>query len=103
MQFISSADAAWKAGMAMSGYGGRDKPAEGKLTDLWAKAAVLEDASGNRGVIVTLDLVGIDRTLSLAIRDSLIARQSEPMCVVGFLRVDILLKSLPSTITSRVM
>ncbi|MEO8498295.1 MAG: neutral/alkaline non-lysosomal ceramidase N-terminal domain-containing protein, partial [Planctomycetota bacterium] len=40
-------------------------------TDLWAKAAVLEDASGNRGVIITLDLVGIDRTLSLAIRDSL--------------------------------
>ncbi|MEO8497377.1 MAG: hypothetical protein ABI614_20090, partial [Planctomycetota bacterium] len=59
-QFTVSADAAWKAGvaktmitpdtyMAMSGYGGRDKPAEGRLTDLWAKAAVLEDASGNRG------------------------------------------------------
>ncbi len=76
------AQAGWKAGvaktiitpktyMAMSGYGGRDKPADGKLTDLWAKVAVLEDATGNRGVIITLDLVGIDRSLSLAIRDSL--------------------------------
>ncbi|MBC8351026.1 MAG: neutral/alkaline non-lysosomal ceramidase N-terminal domain-containing protein [Planctomycetes bacterium] len=80
--FISDADAAWKAGvaktkitpetpMAMSGYGGRDNPADGKLTDLWAKVAVLEDASGNRGVIITLDLVGIDRTLSQAICHSL--------------------------------
>ena len=82
MQLIASADAAWKAGvakaaitpdtyMAMSGYGGRDNPADGKLTDLWAKAAVLEDADGNRGVIITLDLVGIDRTLSAAICRSL--------------------------------
>ncbi|MDA1056149.1 MAG: neutral/alkaline non-lysosomal ceramidase N-terminal domain-containing protein [Planctomycetota bacterium] len=82
IQFIASAEAAWKAGVAktnitperficMSGYGGRDKPANGKLTELWAKAAVLEDASGNRGVIITLDLVGIDRTLSQAVCNSL--------------------------------
>lgn len=81
-QFGAVADAAWKAGvakvvitpdtyMAMSGYGGRDAPADGKLTDLWAKAAVLEDASGHRGVIITLDLVGIDRTVSQAICNSL--------------------------------
>lgn len=57
--------------MAMSGYGGRDNPADGKLTELWAKAAVLEGADGNRGVIITLDLVGIGRTLSQAICDSL--------------------------------
>ncbi len=82
LQFIASAEAGWKAGvaktiitpetpMAMSGYGGRDNPADGKLTDLWAKAAVLEDADGNRGVIITLDLVGIDRTLSQAVCNSL--------------------------------
>jgi len=81
-QFLASAEAAWKAGVArtnitpekymwMSGYGNRDKPADGKLTDLWAKAAVLEAANGNRGVIITLDLVGIDRTLSQAVCDSL--------------------------------
>lgn len=62
----------WKAGAArrnitpekliwMSGYGGRTAPAEGKLTDLWAKCLVLEDPQGNRAAAVTLDLVGIDR------------------------------------------
>ena len=67
--------AGWKAGagkanitpptgMWMSGYASRDHAAEGKLHDLWAKALVLEDAQGNRGAIVTLDLVGIDRQLS---------------------------------------
>ncbi len=68
----------WKAGVAkivitpempmwMSGYADRNKPAEGKLHDLWAKALVLEDSKGNRGVLVTLDLVGIDRELSQSI------------------------------------
>jgi neutral ceramidase len=68
----------WKAGAAkttitpaqplwLSGYAARTKPAEGKLTDLWAKALVLEDPRGRRGVLVTLDLVGIPRDLSAAI------------------------------------
>lgn len=72
----------WKAGAAkavitpeklmwMSGYGGRDKPAEGKLIDLWAKALVLEDAQGNRAALVTLDLVGIDRETALGVRHAL--------------------------------
>ena len=76
------ADDTWQAGAAkiiitpekpmwMSGYGGRDHPAEGKLTDLWAKALVLADADGNRAALITLDLVGIDRTLSQAICESL--------------------------------
>lgn len=65
----------WKAGAAranitpdslmwMSGYGARDHAAEGKRTDLWAKALVLEDPAGQRVVLVTLDLVGIDRQTS---------------------------------------
>ncbi len=68
----------WKAGTAkrnitpahfmwMSGYGGRNKPAEGKATDLWAKALALEDPQGQRGLLITLDLVGIDRDLSAAV------------------------------------
>src|SRR5690348_11295446 len=72
----------WKAGAAktiitpeklmwMSGYGGRDKPAEGKLIDLWAKAIVLEDPAGQRVALVTLDLVGIDRELALRVRNGL--------------------------------
>src|SRR5437660_5391192 len=65
----------WQAGVAktvitprefiwMSGYASRTKPAEGKVHDLWAKALVLEDAQGQRCVLVTLDLIGIDRMLS---------------------------------------
>jgi len=69
------ADRPWKVGVArvnispelpiwLSGYGGRNKPAQDKLDDLWAKALVLEDADGRRAVLVTMDLVGIDRELS---------------------------------------
>ena len=78
----ASAHAGWKAGaakinitpdeyMLMAGYGGRDDPANAKLTDLWAKALVLEDERGERAVLITLDLVGIDRALSVAICTSL--------------------------------
>ena len=74
----------WQAGAAkinitpeeficMSGYGGRDEPATGKVTDLWAKAVVINDPQGQRAVIITLDLVGIDRTLSVDICESLAA------------------------------
>jgi hypothetical protein len=72
----------WKAGVAkiaitpehsmwMSGYAARTKPAEGKLHDLWAKALVLEDPAGHRAVLVTMDLVGIDRRLSVAVCEEL--------------------------------
>ncbi len=74
--------AGWKAGVAtvvitpehlmwMSGYSSRDHAAEGKLHDLWAKALVLEDPSGERAALVTVDLVGIGRALSLSVRDAL--------------------------------
>jgi hypothetical protein len=61
----------WKAGcatakitpsrpMPMSGYAGRkDNPAEGTEQDLFAKALAIEDAEGNRHIIVTTDLIGI--------------------------------------------
>ena len=72
---IAEAVSPWTAGAAavnitpgqymwMAGYGSRTAPASGKLTELWAKALVLQAADGNRGVIVTLDLVGIGRKLS---------------------------------------
>lgn len=61
---------AWKAGvatakitpqrpMAMAGYAARKKPSEGVTQDLFAKALVLEDASGKRAAIVTMDLIGV--------------------------------------------
>ena len=66
---------AWRAGAArtkitpdrmiwMSGYGNRNQPAQSKLTDLWAKALALQDPSGHQALVITLDLVGIDRDLS---------------------------------------
>lgn len=65
----------WQAGVArvnvtpaklmwLSGYGARDHAAEGKLADLWAKAIVLVDPNGKKSVLVTTDLIGIDRALS---------------------------------------
>jgi neutral ceramidase len=73
----ASALPAWQAGFArvaitpdrpmwMSGYAARTAPAEGKDTDLFARAAVFEDAAGRRLVLVALDLVGIDRAVSAA-------------------------------------
>ncbi|MBP87615.1 MAG: hypothetical protein CMJ64_12970 [Planctomycetaceae bacterium] len=77
--FLSDAHSAervatWKAGVAtvvitpdepmwMAGYAGRDKPSEGKVHDLFAKALAVEDPAGTRLVIVTTDLIGIPRPL----------------------------------------
>ena len=68
----------WQAGVAkvnitpreplwMAGYAARNKPADGTLTELWAKSLVLDDGAGNRAVLLTLDLVGIDRELSQSV------------------------------------
>ena len=65
----------WKAGLAkvvitpekpiwMSGYASRNKPSEGKVHDLYAKALALEDPAGGRMVVVTTDLVGLSRTVA---------------------------------------
>jgi len=62
----------WKAGVAkanitpgkpmwLAGYGGRDRPAEGKLHDIWIKALALEDANGYRVVLLTSDLCGLPK------------------------------------------
>jgi neutral ceramidase len=77
----SVASAAWKAGVAkvvitpsertwLSGYGNRTAPAEGKVHDLYAKAAAFEDETGTRLVIVTLDLgsVNVNMTNDVARR-----------------------------------
>src|SRR3954451_8349669 len=75
----------WKAGTArvaitpresmwMAGYGARNKPSEGAVHDLWAKALVLEDPAGRKAALVTLDVCGIGRDLSLEIRTTLESR-----------------------------
>src|SRR5579875_1541134 len=67
--------AEWKVGVAvqiitpeqpmwMAGYANRNKPAEGKLTELYVKALALEDPHGSRLVLLSSDLDGIPRSLS---------------------------------------
>jgi Neutral/alkaline non-lysosomal ceramidase, N-terminal len=72
--------------MLMSGYAGRTKPFEKVGQDLYAKALVLEDREGRRGVIITSDLLGFP------------AAVAEPICErlakkVGLKREQILLNS----------
>jgi len=68
----------WKAGVArvvitperpvwMAGYASRNKPSEGKLHDLYAKALAFEDRRGRRVVLVTSDLIGFPRAMAEAI------------------------------------
>jgi hypothetical protein len=92
----ASATETWQAGVAktvitpegpirLSGYGGRDKLSQGKLTDLYAKALALEDAHGERALIITLDLVGIDRELSQKICAKLAEKHKLPRSAITIL------------------
>lgn len=69
---LGADQAAWKVGLAaaritpgkplwMAGYGGRDRPAEGKLHDLWVKVLALEAPDGRRAVLITSDVCGFAR------------------------------------------
>ncbi len=61
------------APMPMAGYASRGADfATGKLNDLWAKAILLDDGQGNRGLLVTMDLCGIDNQLSALLCERLI-------------------------------
>lgn len=78
----SNTQRGWKAGVAnvnitpeesmwMSGFGFRNKPSEGVTTDIWASALVLEDAKGQRAVLIALDLSGTRKDFSDSIRSRL--------------------------------
>lgn len=73
--FGQSAPPTWKAGVArtsitpresmwMAGFAARDRPSEGVLNELWAKALVLEDTQGQRAVLVSTDLLGLPKAIS---------------------------------------
>jgi hypothetical protein len=95
--YASGAEPEWKVGLAqvkitpempvpMSGYAARTKPFEAVAADLYVKALVLEDRDGQRGVIVTSDLLGFP------------AAVAEPICQrieqkTGLKRSQILLNS----------
>lgn len=64
----------WKAGIAravitpeksvwLAGYGSK-RPPDGKIHDLWMKAMALEDAAGNRVVLITSDFQGVPKSMS---------------------------------------
>jgi hypothetical protein len=65
----------WKVGLAqvkitpeqpvfLAGYASRTKPYDQVATDLYAKAMVLEDRTGERAVIVTADLIGFTAAIA---------------------------------------
>jgi neutral ceramidase len=83
------AELPWKAGAAsvkitpekptfMAGYAGRTKPWEGVDLDLHAKALVLEDAQGAKFVWVTLDLIGVPRSMRLRLAEAVSKRYGVP-------------------------
>src|SRR6476659_6845720 len=91
---LSAAEGTWHAGVAnvnispelpiwLSGYGGRNKPAATKHDELWAKALVLEDAAGHRAVLVTMDLVGMPRDISLEVCKRIEERYKLPRSAIA--------------------
>lgn len=56
-------------GLWMAGYSSRTKPAEGKLHDLYVKALAVEDRTGSRLVLVTTDLIGFPRSMSIEVAE----------------------------------
>lgn len=80
---------AWKAGVAranvtpdkpiwMAGYAARNKPAEGKDQDLFAKALALEDDAGSKLVIITLDLISVPRPMRDSLETAIKAKHNLP-------------------------
>ena len=70
------------AGLWMTGYAARDKPAEGKAQDLWVTALAFADPAGNRGVLLTLDLCGIARQSSETAAAEIMRRYQLPRSAV---------------------
>jgi Neutral/alkaline non-lysosomal ceramidase, N-terminal len=75
----------WKAGVSravitpekpiwLAGYASRDHPSEGVLADLQVKALAIEDAGGNRALLITCDLLGFPKKISDQIRDQIAVR-----------------------------
>jgi len=75
---LRAADADWQVGLAsvnitpskplmLAGYAARSHPFDRVEDELFAKALVLADDQGNRGVIITTDLIGMASAISEAI------------------------------------
>lgn len=68
-EIITPAELMW-----MSGFAFRDRPAEGKISDLRVKVLALEDRNGKRVVLISLDLNAIRKFISDNIRNALKAK-----------------------------
>ena len=64
-------------GLRMAGYGGRDEPAVGTHLPLWARASVCADGDV-RAALVAVDVVGINRESTNAIREAVRAETGIP-------------------------
>lgn len=71
----------WKAGFAkvvitpdepmfLSGYGGRNKPVEGRVSDLYARAVALQLPEGKTVVMVSTDLIGVPAKMAKIVCDA---------------------------------
>jgi hypothetical protein len=58
----------------LAGYASRTSPARGKLSDLFASAVVLEDQTGQRLVIVSVDLIAITPIIGDIVLEALAAK-----------------------------
>lgn len=90
---LSAAENGWRAGTGrekitppagvwMTGYASRDRPAEGTAQDLWVKALAVADPAGNRGVLLTMDLCDVTRVVSDRVAVELMARYSLPRSAI---------------------
>jgi neutral ceramidase len=81
---LFSQDTIWQVGVArvditptdtlwLAGYAARDHASEGTLHKLWAKAFAVKDKNGNRGVLITTDLLGFPKNIS----DNIVTRCQE--------------------------
>ncbi len=54
------------------GYGFRTQPADSVRDPLWARALAIADESGNRLVLVSLDVCAVDQAFTAAVREELL-------------------------------
>lgn len=85
----TAAPAAWKAGASkveitpkepvwLAGYGSRTQPSEGVRQPIYVKALALEDSTGARSLLLTFDLLGLDRGTARIIAESVQKRFGIP-------------------------
>jgi len=78
----AAGDAPWRIGLArvkitpdglirLDGYAARDRPSEGMLSDLHAKAMAFEDRAGHRAILITADLIAFPAAVGKAVRSAI--------------------------------